>query len=345
MLLSLVVAVAACGPPTTPPVGPESPSPIGSAQAGRRAILVDTDVAPDDVMAIAYLVALPDIDLVAVTVSGTGEARCPDGVRLVRGVLERLGRPDVPVACGRDMPLVGDHAFPAAWRDAVADDFRLDLPEPTGQVVDIDAPTLIGRAASEADGSLHILTLGPLTNLADAFTAQPGLAGKIAGVTVMGGAVRTDGNVGDPDGDGTSVDAEWNAHIDPRALAIVLDAGAPVTLVPLDATDAVPMTPEVAAEIEANHGTEAAELVHELLSRNPERIGGTSLWDQTAAILLAGGADGLTLEPLRVAVIETEGPESGRTITTDGGAETTVATAADPSIVVRRFVDGLNGRP
>jgi inosine-uridine nucleoside N-ribohydrolase len=250
----------------------------------------------------------------------------------------------VPVACGREVPLVGDHAFPAAWRDAVADGYRLDLPEPTGTAVDIDAPALIASAAAEAGGALEILTLGPLTNLADAFTATPTLAKEVAGVTIMGGAVRTAGNVGDPDGDGTSVDAEWNAYIDPRALAIVLGAGAPVTLVPLDATDDVPMTSEVAAQVEANQGTDAAELVHELLSRNPERIGGTSLWDQTAAILAAGGADGLTLEPLRLAVIETEGAESGRTIIAEDGSETNVATAADPSIIVRRFIDGLNGR-
>lgn len=328
--------------PSVSSAPPAVPSSAPSAASGRP-ILVDTDVAPDDVMALAYLVARTDLDLVAVTVSGTGEARCPDGVRVVRAVLERLGRTDIPVACGRDTPLVGDHAFPAPWRDAVATGFLLDLPEPTGAETDLDAVGLLVQTARDAGGALEVLTLGPLTNLGDALATDPSLAERLAGITIMGGAVLTGGNVGAPDGDGLSVNAEWNAHVDPHALAVVLAAGAPVTLVPLDATDDVPMTRGLALRIAANRGTESARLVYELVSRNPERLAGTSLWDQTAAILLAEGPDGLTLERLPLAVVEEEGRDAGRTEVAADGVDTTVATAADEAVVTRRFVEGLGG--
>jgi pyrimidine-specific ribonucleoside hydrolase len=347
LVVGLAALLAACAGPASPsPSGAASPSsPSGSVDPSpstARPVLVDTDVAPDDVMALAYLAARPHVDLVAVTVSGTGEARCADGVRVVRAVLERLGQPGVPVACGRDTPLVGDHAFPAPWRDFVASGFGLDLPEPSGPASTIDAPDLIAQAASDADGRLEILTLGPLTNLAVALDADPSLAERLAGVTVMGGAVRTVGNVGDPDGDGTSVDAEWNAYIDPRALAIVVASGADLTLVPLDATDDVPMTPELVLRIAANRRTAAATLVYEYLARNPERLFGTSLWDQTSAILLADGSAGVTLERLPIRVLEGEEVAAGRTRVGPGGVESLVATEADPSVVTRRFIEGLN---
>jgi hypothetical protein len=123
----------------------------------------------------------------------------------------------------------------------------------------------------------------------------------------------------------------------------VLGSGADATLVPLDATDDVPMSASIVDRIAANQVTEPARLVYEYLSRNPERIGGTSLWDQTAAILLVEGPEGFTLERLPLAVIEDEGRESGRTKVAADGEDTLVATAADAADVTRRFIEGLNG--
>src|SRR5439155_16934636 len=51
---------------------------------------------------------------------------------------------------------------------------------------------------------------------------------EIITVVAMGGAVDVPGNV--------TPDAEFNAHVDPDALARVLDAGVRLDLVPLDAT-------------------------------------------------------------------------------------------------------------
>ena len=51
----------------------------------------------------------------------------------------------------------------------------------------------------------------------------------------MGGALAVDGNA--PNGT-----AEWNYFVDPQAVATVLDSGVRTTIVPLDATDNVPVT-------------------------------------------------------------------------------------------------------
>src|SRR6185503_3722888 len=140
------IMVAACGAaqpsgPTSTGAAPAtsgsaSPSPAGTVPAAsapeRRMLLVDTDVAADDLIALAFLASSPQVELVAITVSGTGEAHCTGGVDVVLRLLDRLDAADIPVACGRETPLAGAHAFPAAWREHVDQGSGLDL-EPTSR--------------------------------------------------------------------------------------------------------------------------------------------------------------------------------------------------------------------
>ena len=107
-------ATASPGSPTSvaPTIAPPAAPVATAALPAARTLLVDTDVAPDDLVALAFLLRAPNVTVAAITVSGTGEARCAGGVVVVLSLLERLGAPSIPVACGRATPLAGDHAFP-----------------------------------------------------------------------------------------------------------------------------------------------------------------------------------------------------------------------------------------
>ena len=102
----------------------------------RRPLLFDTDVAGDDLVALSFLLSSPSVELVAITVSGTGEAHCAGGVDVVLRLLERLDASDIPVACGRETPLVGDHTFPDTWRAGVDGGSGLDLPSKHGPALE-----------------------------------------------------------------------------------------------------------------------------------------------------------------------------------------------------------------
>ena len=54
-------------------------------RAHRARLVIDTDVGSDDLMAMAYLLANPDVQVDAITVSGTGLVHCDAGVRNVLG--------------------------------------------------------------------------------------------------------------------------------------------------------------------------------------------------------------------------------------------------------------------
>ena len=75
---------------------------------------------------------------------------------------------------------------------------------------------------------LVIIAIGPLTNLAHVLERDAAALRAVREIIVMGGAVDVPGNV--------TPDAEFNIHVDPDAARIVVEAGLPITLVPLDAT-------------------------------------------------------------------------------------------------------------
>jgi pyrimidine-specific ribonucleoside hydrolase len=307
-------------------------------------MLVDTDVAPDDLLALMFLTAAPDVTIAAITVSGTGEAHCPDGVHVVLALLERLEAPGIPVACGREEPLTGDHAFPSSWREWVDGGSGLDLPTSGREPADMNARDLIAATVADHDG-LTILTLGPLTNLADALIGTPELAEQIGSVYVMGGAIDAPGNVAGSDPEAPDNEAaEWNAFVDPQALATVLDR-LPIRLVSLDGTNQVPVTERlgrhVAAAIESSDAI-AIDLAGELAAANPFMSSGDYyLWDPLAAMVAAGYPVG-TFSSVLLSVDVDEGPTSGATVREVGKPNAEYLDQVDTPVVESIFVGVLS---
>lgn len=81
-----------------------------------RAFILDTDVAIDDWVAILFLLQVPDVDVRAITVSGTGECHSRPGVENVTRLAGLTARPNVPVADGQETQLRGSHRFPLLVR-------------------------------------------------------------------------------------------------------------------------------------------------------------------------------------------------------------------------------------
>jgi pyrimidine-specific ribonucleoside hydrolase len=159
----------------------------------------------------------------------------------------------------------------------------------------------------------------------------------------MGGAVDVAGNVGSTV-DGGNYFAEWNIYADPRAAAVVLASGAPITLVPLDATQNVPVTAEFVKKLKRDRGTPAAEFVYRVLCQKESdvRSGSYYFWDPFAAAV-ATNEKLAVLEETALAVIEDEG-QSGRIQVSDTGHPVQIATGADADGFEELFLNTLNGR-
>jgi pyrimidine-specific ribonucleoside hydrolase len=307
-----------------------------------RPVIIDTDMAPDDWMAILYILQRPEIDLRAITVTGTGEAHCEPGVRHALGLVALSGHAPIPVACGREQPLQGAHAFPASWRSFVDDLTGLSLPEGSNPTPGSSSLENLQQAITSSPEPLTILALGPLTNLAELVQKDPSLANRFR-VIAMGGAIDVMGNVGASEPSIDNQVAEWNIYVDPLALKILLDSGVSLTLVPLDATGDVPVTLDFLRRLQANAFTPESRFVRDLLAVQVAKIasGFYDFWDPLSAATLVD--ESLAVIRLGDLVVTTqEGPTSGMTRLRSGGVPVRYASGAYDDRFYEDFLRTLN---
>eukprot|EP00775_Hariotina_reticulata_P012058 gene12058-12200_t len=198
---------------------------------------------PQKVQVLAIIIL--DADTVA-DVAGARDADSP-GVNTTIKLLHLLGHRDIPVAVST---LAGVNPFPDRYRAHV---FAIDVLPVLNHHNPADIAALKDRLLVRQPGQDFLAELllqqqepvtavmtGPLSNLAYALDRFPAVSGKISRVWWMGGALRVPGNVyGEPSSDGS---AEWNAFWDPPAVGVVFNSSVPLTLVPLDGTNKVPIT-------------------------------------------------------------------------------------------------------
>jgi purine nucleosidase len=239
-------------------------------------IVIDTDPGQDDAVALLLALACPDaLDVLGVTCVA-GNVPLDLTARNARMICALAGRADLPVHAGCDRPLRAD----LVTAEHVHGTTGLDgpyLPEPemplqSAHAVDFIIETVRGRP----DGTVALVALGPLTNVATALETAPDIARRLRSIVVMGGAQHARGNV--------TSNAEFNMHVDPDAADIVLRAGIPLTLVPLDVTQKVIVTPPRNAALRAIGtpvGRAVADLTGFIDRYDPERYGevGTPLHD------------------------------------------------------------------
>ncbi len=201
-----------------------------------RDVILDVDTGIDDALALILAGRWTDAFRLVTVTTVAGNVDLPTATANTRAVLGLIDRADVPVAAGAAGPLVRSlrtapafhgerglgHLDAATWK------------VPRSPLLAESAAEVIARAARERPGRLTVIATGPLTNLALALKMDPGLAGRLASLVVMGGAIGVAGNAAPL--------AEANFLNDPEAARIVLAAGVPILLVPLDVTEQVIVT-------------------------------------------------------------------------------------------------------
>lgn len=329
LLFIPLLIIVGCGsaPQPTPISIPLAPAP--------RSVIVDTDLAFDDMLAVLYLVSRPDVKVQAITLTGTGITRCDAGIRNLRALLEIIERTNIPIACGRETPLQGNHAFPTEWRDAAENFYGVNLQPAQFMTPNENAVALFTRTLEASNEKMLVVALGPLTNLAEAFAQKPALTQKIEMVYSMGGAVNVNGNVE------VEKTAEWNFYADPFSVAQVFASDVPLTIVPLDATNQVPATRAFLTRLGDSKQTPAAKLAERLLQDQRGEIerGTWYMWDVVAAVIVTDSSVAVIQDiPL---VIDSA---TGQTKQAAQGKIVRVATQADAPRFEALFLQTLNGQ-
>jgi inosine-uridine nucleoside N-ribohydrolase len=309
----------------------------------RPVVIADVDSDYDDIVSLAYLCQehqRGNLRLAAVTVTNSGAGYPGKALRHARCVLEACGLKDLPVA---DATPTTPNAFPTRLRDNVDSILSSAFSECTASAESTrkQAPELLAEVALASSEPVTVVATGPLSNLAAALQAEPRLQERVARTYVMGGAVSVPGNLccGAPAGfDNTQ---EFNLFVDPPAAATVLGTlpADSVALVPLDATNHVPMTRAYSQRLAEQASTGPARVVA-AIANHPNVLAGIDLgvlfwWDPLAAMAVLQ-PDVITFHPRTLEVV-TEGASSGRTREAEGGQLTRVGGGAN----AQRFEDLL----
>ena len=196
-------------------------------------IIMDCDPGHDDALALMLAVADPAIDLLAVT-TVAGNVELEHTTRNALRVLELLGRPEIPVAPGRDRPRSRPLSTAAVMHGADGLAGPLAVPPEIGAVA-MSAVQLIEHTVEASPDPVILVVTGPQTNAADVVERLPHLHDRIERIVFMGGAVGL--------GNWTPA-AEFNIWVDPEAASVVLHSGIPITMVGLDVTHEAWLTDE-----------------------------------------------------------------------------------------------------
>ena len=184
-----------------------------------RKILIDTDTASDDAVALMMALRSPDVSVLAIT-TVAGNVSVEQGTRNALFTAELCGSA-VPIFSGAAAPLVRP-LEDAVWfhgRDGLGDYGYQSAARAAEDGFAVAAMVRI----IQAHPGIEVITLGPLTNLALALRQWPQLAANVSRCVVMGGAPCCEGNV--------TPAAEYNFWVDPEAAQVVLRSQLPIELV------------------------------------------------------------------------------------------------------------------
>lgn len=201
--------------------------------------MIDCDVGVDDALALILAFHSPELDVKAVT-GVNGNVPLNQVFENIQKVLSLIQPKSMPwIARGADQPLKGKpvYAHSVHGQDGLGG-AKIDRGgrKEWWQFYAGPADELITKTARQYPGEVTLIAVGPLTNLALAIQKDPEGMRKLKEVVIMGGAVRTAGNI--------TPHAEFNIYSDPLAAERVLGSKLSITLVPLDVTHQVSLTPQ-----------------------------------------------------------------------------------------------------
>ncbi|NGZ74555.1 nucleoside hydrolase [Saccharibacillus alkalitolerans] len=195
---------------------------------GRRKVIIDTDTAGDDTIAI--LTALHHFDVLGIMMTG-GNVRFDQEVENALYTIQVAGKGGedgkIPVYKGCERPLLSP--WNSAQHLTVEDVHGSDgmgganFPKAAQRPAEGHAVDFLIETVHKYPGEVTLLAIAPLTNIAMAVQKDPTIVPEIAHLYVMGGTNNALGNI--------TPAAEYNFYTDPEAASLVLNSGIPTTMV------------------------------------------------------------------------------------------------------------------
>lgn len=190
-------------------------------------LLLDTDIGSDidDAVCLAYLLSQPQCELLGITtVSGQPDLRA----RIASALCMAAGR-DVPIYPGAADPLIVPARQPLSPQAEKLGAWPHRTEFPQGEAIEF-----MRRTIRANPGEVTLFAIGPLTNIALLFKADPEIPALLKQFVIMGGDFRMP-----PPPNWQGGRYEWNIFCDPEAARMVYTSGASVRAIGLEITTQV----------------------------------------------------------------------------------------------------------
>lgn len=199
----------------------------------KKKVIIDCDPGIDDSLALILALNSPELDVIGIT-TVSGNVKSDQGARNALKVLKLMGREDIPVYIGEEIPLKRElvTAQDTHGEDGLGE---TDYKEADVEINYGGVDFILNSARNE---SISIIALGPLTNLAKAIEKDNVGFNMISEIISMGGAFKSHGNC--------SQVAEFNYWVDPHSVREVFEKSTvPFSMVGLDVTREIVLTPNI----------------------------------------------------------------------------------------------------
>ena len=278
----------------------------------KRPLLICTDPGIDDFIALSMVLARPEFDVLGM-IALSGNVGLNVTVNNALLACELNGREDIPVLAGSARPLQRPARTASNIHGKSGLGASLEL-YAKGKPLSGNGADFLIEMAEKFAGTLEILSLGPLTDVALALEKAPEIAKKIACVTIMGGGVHA--------GNATRF-AEFNIVADPEAASVVFSSGVKTVMIGLDATN---LCLQPRSDIELLRAeTALGKIVPSMLTdysdvyKKVHDLDGMIIHDAICAVYLWKPAL-FTCTPCRMTVCLEEGEHLGQTVPEAGDA-------------------------
>ncbi|KKC31255.1 nucleoside hydrolase [Devosia psychrophila] len=293
-----------------------------------RKVIIDTDPGLDDAVAILFALASGRFDVIGLT-TVAGNIGLDRTTANAGGLLSVMGRSDIPVISGAATALMRNNI------DAIVvhgdDGLRgVQLPAPASPHQTDAVSWLAKTLVAEPSGSIDVLALGPVTNIARLIDEHPEAAGRIGHLIVMGGAILEPGNAGPA--------SEFNFASDPEATALVLHSDIRTTIVPLDVTRRVRAD---RAYVEALRGNIAGDTAASLLTAYLLDDKTSRPLHDPCVMLLALAPELFGIELYRLSVNLSDDSDAGGLTISVSGSPVSVAMQVDVPGVLKLLASGF----
>lgn len=287
-----------------------------------RKVYLNHDGGVDDLISLYLLLKMEDVELVGV---GVIEADCYllPAVEASKKIIQKFGSEkaqQLKVASSDSRPV---NPFPKEWRMHAFMMDALPILNEHKPILVQDSPLKahedLVNVLLHAQEKIDLIFVGPLTDLARALELNPAIEDKIGKLYWMGGTFLPQGNIEEPEHDGT---AEWNAFWDPYALKRVWDSQIQIELVALESTNMVPLTLDVRDMWAKQRSFEGVDFLGQSYALVPPLSHFVTnstyfLWDVLTTASF--GKEDLVKRKVVYSDVIVEGASQGRTIETPNG--------------------------